>query len=64
MAYALFALLIKSVTLDLRQRPMCALLLIDDFLELLLDFGNLIRIVHDFHSRGGVIDKGIERNQT
>jgi hypothetical protein len=33
-------------------------------LNCLADFGNLIRIAHDFHPRSGIIDKGVERDQT
>jgi len=43
---------------------MGAFLVVDDFLELFLDFGNLIGIVHDFHSRSGIVDKRVERDQT
>jgi hypothetical protein len=39
------------------------LLVIDNFLELLLDLRNLIRIIHDCHSQGGLVDKCVERNQ-
>src|ERR1700761_1600736 len=38
----LFRALVKSMALNLGQRPVPALLLIDDFLEVLLDFGDLV----------------------
>src|ERR1700722_19602089 len=59
-----FCALVKSVTLDLRERPVSAFLMIDDFLELLLDFRNLIRIIHDCHSQGRLVDTVVEGNQT
>ena len=43
---------------------MFALLLVNDFLEFALHLGDFIRIIHDFHSQGGIIDKRVERNQT